>query len=520
MKITSMMILILLKGELRLKLKIFLYISILGVILLLTYFWQRDGVDEPINKNIIRDFVSPSATFIKEKGINLEEYGVKGDGVTDDTENFQLAIDDAVRKKKILIIPAKTYKVSPLKYRETDSSDWWCLRIPSESQIYFEEGAIIKLVDDAPEWTRVFVMDGVSNINIYGNLEIDGSAETVTNGNEHMAGIFIYDSKNVFIESAYSHNCYGDNLFIGGLENQYSENIKIKYFKGVIAGRKNLVIHYVDKLHIETAILDNSKGGVDGKWTGENSLDLEPDDYLGKKKFYQRIDYLSTYGKGNDFTIGTKKKFAKKWVLDIGDFTVILMDGSIQGLLSYACTVKIDKLIIQSSNQNNDIGIKLSYSAFWEIKEAYFIGGKGHAIFAKEEKGEKPNLILGKVFISKPEGKGIELWGSDAKIDYLEINTIKERGIKIFATNKQEVEIKSLLTRNSGREEIVSVSDYGFEPIVRINKISVSDNRLRQVKNIIYLDTQKAVEGFEIESIQNYDKINVFSYGPTVTRKK
>jgi len=487
-------------------------ISLIGalvIILLFIFYLQKDKSEH----------VSPGISFIKENGISLEEYGVKGDGITDDTENFQIAIDDAVKKKKILIVPANTYKVSPLKYRNPDFSDWGCLYIPSEAQIYFEKGAVLKLVDNAPDWSRVIVISGVSNVEIYGHLEVDGNAETVKNGNEHMAGIFIYDSRNIFIESAYSHDSYGDNLFIGGLEENYSDNVKVNYFKGVTAGRKNLVIHYVDNLHIGTAVLDNSQGGVGGNWTGENSLDLEPDDYAGKKSFYQRIDYLSTYGKGNDFTVGTKKKLAKKWVLDIGNFNVVLMDGSIEGLISYAITVKINKLFIKSSSKNEDVGINLSYAAIWEINEAYFVDGRDYAIRARMEGGEKPSLKLGDIFISRPSGKGIELWGADAKIDYLEANTIDSEVMNIFSTYDQQVTIQKLITRNSGQEEIIYVSDNGNKPIVKVGELSVSDDRTNKAHQIIYLDTQKAVDGFEITNIRNFDNLSVVSFGPSVTNK-
>ena len=411
-------------------------------------------------------------SLTKENSISIEEYGVKGDGITDDTERFQFAIEDAVKKNKILIVPANTYLVSPLKSRDSSSLDWWCIDIPSNAEIYFESGALLKLVDNAPQWTRVLVLNEVSNVNIYGHVEVDGSADTVLNGNEHMHGIFIYDSKNILIESAYSYNSYGDNLFIGGTEENYSDQVTINYFKGVTAGRKNLVIHYVDRLHIGTAILDNSQGGEGGNWKGENSLDLEPDDYKGTRDFYQRIDYISTYGTGNDFTVGTKKESAEKWILDIGQFHVLLMEGASGGLHSYAITLKIDQLFMKASSNKEESSLDLSYSAIWEINEAYIVNGKGYTIVAKEQALEKPNIKIRKLFISKPEGKGLELWGADATINYLEVDRVQGQVLKVFATNNQQVAIQEFIVRNSGKEEIISISDYGFQPIVKIGGYS------------------------------------------------
>lgn len=492
------------------------WISIIGaliLVLLLVFCLQNRGVNIMFSQKKLTN-ENPGMPYINKNGVSIDKYGVKGDGITDDTENFQRAIDDAVKNNKILIVPAKVYVVSPLKYRDPTSSEWWCLNIPSNAQIYFEKGAIVKLVADAPTWTRVIVMDEVSNIKFYGRLEVDGNASTVTNGNEHMAGIFIYDAQNIFIESAYAHDCYGDNLFIGGLEDNYADNVRILYFKGVTAGRKNLVIHYVDRLHIGTVVLDNSQGGADSNWSGDNSLDLEPDDFIGKKSFYQRIDHLSTYGKGNDFTVGTEKKVAEKWILDIGTFHVVLMTGSTVGLQSYACTVKVDKLVMKSLSSNNDIGLSLSYAAFWEINNAYFVDGNDYAISAREEGREKPNLKIGKLIISRPNGKGISLWGADATIDYLEANTVNGTVLRVFATNVQLVTIEKFMTRNSSKTQIIDISDYGFLPQVKIDELSVSDNRQTKAKQIIYLDSQKAVDGFEVKQIHNYDKLKEVTLGP------
>lgn len=490
------------------------FVILVGLVFVMFIYLKKDEQKEKILEGDMENKIS----FIKENGVNVTDYGVKGDGVTDDTENFQIAIEDAIKKNKILIVPAKTYLLSPLKYRDISSRDWSCLNIPSNAEIFFESGSLLKLIEDAPSWTRVLVIDGVSNINLYGHIEVDGSADTVTNGNEHMAGIFIYDAQNIFIESAYSHDSYGDNIFVGGTEEYYSNNVKINNFKGHTAGRKNLVIHYVDNLHIGNAILDNSKGGVENHWTGDNSLTLEPDDFTGRKHFYQRIDYLSTYGQGNDFTVGIEKQLAERWTLDIGNFNVSLMDGPTKGLLSYGITMKIDQLFINSADTNDD-AINLLYSSNWKVNEAYIMNGKSYAISAKTAEDEKPSLKIGKIFINNPEGKGIELWGADASIDYLEANTIQGNVLKIYSTNNQLVTIQNFISRNSGAEQIISISDYGFEPLLRIDHLLVTDKRPLKAGSIVNLYTQKAVDGIEVNNILNYDRLNVVTFGPSVTNK-
>ena len=256
-----------------------------------------------------------------------------------------------------------------------------------------------------------------------------------------------------------------------------------------------------------------------GNWTGENFLDLEPDDYKGTKNFYQRIDYLSTFGTGNDFTIGTRKNGLEKWILDIGQFHVLLMEGVKGGLQSYAVTLKIDKLFMQALSNHADSGLDLSYAAIWEINEDYFVNGKGYAIVAKEQEEEKPNIKVGKLFISRPEGKGLELWGADATIDYFEANTVQGQVLKVFATNDQQVTIQHFISRNSSENEVIHISDYGFQPFVKVGNLFISDNRSTKASNIVYLDTQKAVNGLEIDTMQNFDYVSELSFGPTVTNQ-
>lgn len=471
------------------------------------FFWEIKNHKETIDISSIRT-----------NSVSIIDYGVQGDGKTDDTIRFQQAINDSVQKDQFLIIPKGTYVVSPLKYRDSNSSDWWCLDIPSSAKLYFEPGAIIKLVDNAPEWTRVLVMSEVENVSLYGHVQVDGNAQTVTNGNEHMHGIFIFDSRNIHIESAHSYNSYGDNLFIGGTEENYSENINISFFKGVTAGRKNLVIHYVDNLHIGTAVLDNSKGGVGNQWSGENSLDLEPDAFRGINEFYQRIDNLSTYGMGNDFTVGREKNLAKQWKLDIGTFNVELMEGATEGLLSYAVTIEIDKLYVKSHKNNDDIGLKMVYAALWKIEEATFMEGNNYAISAKESDGQKPDLKIEKVTILRPNGGGLELWGANAEVEELEVTT-KGTVLDIFSTSTHRVKVNNFLSIDSGEDEIIYISDYGYEPHIQINELQVIDEREHKVNRIVYLNTQNAVDGLEVNQLQNKQNLRKVGYGESVLRK-
>ncbi|TKH00648.1 hypothetical protein FC682_24010 [Peribacillus simplex] len=431
----------------------------------------------------------------------------------DVTVKLQEAIDYATTNNLVLRFPPRVYLVSPEKYRDTLSFGWSCLRANDNTKFHFEKGTILQLVDDAPAWSRVFVIENVSNVRVTGHLEIDGRCSTITNGNEHMSGVFIYNSKNIEIESLYSHDCYGDNLFVGGTEIEYSENVKVNYFNGTKAGRKNLVIHYVDKLHMGTVLLDNSEGGSDGDFSGERSLDLEPDNFLGTRTFYQRIDYLSTYGKGNDFTVGKDKEQAKKWILEIGTFNVRVMKGStIPPLLSYAITVRIDNLKLTSTSEAG-VGISLQHAAIWEINDALIENGVGYAIDARATSGgRRPILNIRNLTIKNTE-QGISLWGANATFGNVNAKDIADRVLYIFSTADHDVSINNLFTSDCGLYVINISSISTHKPFININNINISDKRPTKATSILLVETPAASNGLRVGNIYNPDGVTELSFG-------
>jgi polygalacturonase len=49
---------------------------------------------------------------MKLKPVNVRDFGAKGDGVTDDTQALQVAIDHAARFGGIVVFPPGTYVIT------------------------------------------------------------------------------------------------------------------------------------------------------------------------------------------------------------------------------------------------------------------------------------------------------------------------------------------------------------------------------------------------------------------------
>lgn len=499
-------------------------------------FGYRIGGMTKVDSNLISSLDARSDSeeikILKEAIANKDNYfnvmnpqfNVRTDG-KDTTLALREVINYCKLNNKIPYFPKGTYTVAPDLWRTGIRSDryWACLDIPSDITLHFEKGAILQLIVNAPAWTRVLVISS-SNVSITGEVEIDGQCRTVTNGNEHMAGLFIFNAKNLYIQSVYSHDCYGDNVFIGGTEQSYSDNVVIDYVNGVKAGRKNLVIHYVDKLHIKTALLDNSQGGASDGWIGDHSLDLEPDAFKGTRKFHQKIDYLSTYGTGNDFTVGITQELARMWVLEVGTFNVKRIRTELTGksvILSYGLTAKIDNLNIVQDENETAVGLDLKYSAMWEIRNLSIEGGLDYAIRINSANGNVPSLKANSIEINRPNGKGLDIESAYVNIGVLKANKLKDLLLDVFAINSNfAVTIDSIISIDSCSSYIVNLSgSAGQVPYVFIYNIFVTDSRTVKPAAIINCWTTGAVNGLTLGSIRNPDSIKELNFSANINTK-
>ncbi len=456
------------------------------------------------NNVVTSEKLDPETTGI----VNVRSFGATGNGIADDTAAIQKTILAGTAGNKLIVFPAGTYKVSSAKMRNPSSNDWWCIRVPSGAHLLFEPGSKLVLAPNPPSDTRVLVLSGASNISITGELEIDGSASTVRgNVNDQLHGLFIYSAQNVNIESAYVHDCYSDNIFVGGSEEVPSINIKIGYARCMTAGRKNFVVHFVDQLHVGTAVLDNTRGGAP-RFAGENSLDLEPDDFKGTRSFYQRFDYLTTTGYGNDLSAGLSETIARQWTLDIGTLDMRVAGTTAPALLSYGLTLNIDQLSIQSSDSQAAYGLQTLYAQFINIAKARFTNIGGPAIYAAASAGGKPRLSIGSLELFGAGSKlssGVRIDGGDLNVGSIEAQDLNGSTLHVFSTeNDMSVNVDNMIVRNSGVNQAVLVSSYGAaKPYVHLGNIAVFDTRPAKVKRITEFETQAGMLGTSLGTIYN-----------------
>ena len=433
---------------------------------------------------------------VSRRSINVTHLFTEKLNDNNTSEQFYNAFKYCLDNGYMAYVPRGTYVVGRWNTPD-DVSSSLCLVIPNGLDVIFEQGVVFKLKPNSESSSRVVGPQG--NNNLYGHFEIDGSADTITNGNEHMAGLFAYEKENIYIESLYSYNCYGDNVQLTGSTNQ-GKNIIIDKLVCRKAGRKNLVFENTTNIHIKNAYLDNTEGDS-STWSGGGCLDIEP--LSSSNECYYRIDRLETTG-SNDFTIGLTFENATKFVLDIG--TLIQHSGE---FLSYALTINIDNAVFYNCK------IHQLYRSNINIKNALFRNVSKQIIKTSQNTYNIPMLNIGNLVVQsdtsiEPTETLMHIQGANVNIDYAWIDNYYERIINTNATINSSVTFNNLYINNSGKinEDMTYLSTYGKARLnFNVGNVIIRDTRETLPKCIFNVVTAGANDGMNINNIINNTSI-------------
>jgi len=134
---------------------------------------------------------------------SVTQWGVTGDGVTDDTVNFQKAIDAInARGGGRLLVPKATYMLGKLYMK-------------SNVTLIIETGAVLQAINNIFGVNDRFLnIDGVSNICIEGNHAVIRMNNEYASG-EQRHNVFMVDAHNVVIRDLHADDSGGDGFYIG-----------------------------------------------------------------------------------------------------------------------------------------------------------------------------------------------------------------------------------------------------------------------------------------------------------------
>jgi len=211
-------------------------------------------------------------------GVNVTHYGAKGDGITDDTNAIQKAIDAVfARGGGIVYIPDGTYIIDP------DVS----VRLKSNVSMILAQNAILKASSSEEDYYDIILILNATNVQVIGGKIIgDRYIHAGTTG-EWGSGLSILGSTNVRIADISISDCWGDGIYIGsswdGTPNykSYSDNIVIENFNISNNRRQGICVISAKNLTIRNGEVSNSNGT-----RPEAGINLEPNN---SNEFLQNI---------------------------------------------------------------------------------------------------------------------------------------------------------------------------------------------------------------------------------------
>lgn len=216
-----------------------------------------------------------------KEGVNVKDYGAKGDGINDDTSAIQAALD----QNNHINIPDGTYLINvdtPLKPK-------------SNQTIALSNNAVLKAIPTSTEYHSVIYIDDINNTSITGGKIIgERNEHKGTTGQWGMGINILNGANNIVISDITISDFWGDGIYLGG--SPAVSEIKIDHVICDNNRRIGLCITNANKTTISNSSFKNSKGS-----SPEAGLDIEPNaNEIAEDIKIMNTQFLGNNGSGID----------------------------------------------------------------------------------------------------------------------------------------------------------------------------------------------------------------------------
>lgn len=261
------------------------------------WFWYDDA-DTASSDNTGTVIVSSDGSRFKrlyDDVLSAGWFGVKGDGVTDDTAALQTALNAAAGRK--LYIPKQR-------------GDFYLshqLFIPSRTTVEFEPGTIVQAQDTlsviAPYEKLIRILD-VSDVRIIGNGAVLRMNKAAYTTGEHAHIFDISGASNVTIEQIHANDSGGDGFYIGAYQSvqTFCHNIVIVNCRADNNRRQGMSVISVDGLLVDNCRFTNTIGTAP-----QAGVDIEPNHPGDRLRNIRFVNCVAEGNKARGFMTMIKK---------------------------------------------------------------------------------------------------------------------------------------------------------------------------------------------------------------------
>lgn len=301
----------------------------------------------------IRDF-NPTPRVL-----NAKDYGIKGDGITNDTAAIQALINRMNIGDTLYFFPG-TFMIDATAAKK--------LIWKSNINIEISPQATLKVISNNAGNYELFDLSNLSNIRIIGGGRLQGERTTHTGTTgEWGMGIMMKKSSNISIEDIRIDDFWGDGIYVGGdgYGNQ-SKNICIRKVHADNNRRQGISVVNIDGLLVDGCTLSNTNGTAP-----QTGIDFEPNNNgeMLKNIVVRGTKIINNAGGDILFAHGAlARDQVNKYLLDDNQISITLSDIYSQGNFRgpYFVSDSNTKLALKGFIQMNNITIvEPTTRGFW-----------------------------------------------------------------------------------------------------------------------------------------------------------
>ena len=174
--------------------------------------------------------------------VRVDDFGARGDGVTDDTAAIQAALDAAPAGEDVVFTPGRTYRIGNARAGIA----------PKSGARLVLHGATLTMANEAGQRCRLITLTGRSRVTVSGGTLLGSRLGAPEWG----IGIHVSDSSNVLIEDVVFRDFFTDAVTVTG--NTGSQRVHIRRCRATNMGRNGMSLIAGGDVVVEDSVFEGT----------------------------------------------------------------------------------------------------------------------------------------------------------------------------------------------------------------------------------------------------------------------